>query len=159
MHDAVGRLCGVGSALPDLWRTRAPVGVEQGVDLDPCNAALGALSCIMHVVFNAWWCSARKTLELHGVADLHSTDCFIHAGALEQVEGTLQAPGLSQTAPVLIRSVWQCGRGYTELTERVTLLEFDFAGPLCSSQGRTSARYSFLLSQHCLAAWQDIVSQ
>lgn len=36
-----GRVCGVVVALPDLQRTRAPVGVEQGIDLSPCNAALG----------------------------------------------------------------------------------------------------------------------
>lgn len=42
------RLCGVGASLPQLWRTRAPVAVEQGVDLAPCNAALGELRHLTH---------------------------------------------------------------------------------------------------------------
>lgn len=49
-----GRVCGVGAALPDLWRTRAPVAVEQGVDLTQCNAALGpallTLPCLLLLV-------------------------------------------------------------------------------------------------------------
>lgn len=48
MLNAAGRVCGIGVTLPDLWRTRAPVGVEQGVDLTLCNAALGALAFITH---------------------------------------------------------------------------------------------------------------
>ncbi len=51
MSGGAGRVCGVGVALPDLWRTRGPVGVEHGVDLTPCNAALGvvllSLSCLL----------------------------------------------------------------------------------------------------------------
>ncbi len=43
MSGGAGRVCGVGVAVPDLWRTRAPVGVEHGVDLTPCNAALGVV--------------------------------------------------------------------------------------------------------------------
>ncbi len=43
MCGGAGRVCGVGVAVPDLWRTRAPVGVEHGVDLTPCNAALGVV--------------------------------------------------------------------------------------------------------------------
>ena len=102
-----------------------------------------------------------KTSELHVIADVDLmalTGSMVYAGALEQPEGHLQAPGLSQTAPVLTRSVWQCGSGYTELTEQVTLLEFDLAQLLCSSQGRSKARYSLLPSQHHLTAWQDIHS-
>ena len=43
MSGGAGRVCEVGVAMPDLWRTRAPVGVEHGVDLTPCNAALGVV--------------------------------------------------------------------------------------------------------------------
>ena len=51
-----------------------------------------------------------------------------------------QALALSQTAPVMTRSVWQCGSGYQELTEHVQLLKFDFSQPLASSQGSTTVR-------------------
>lgn len=36
-------------SLPDLWRTRAPVGIEQGIDLSPCNAALGLSLVLLSV--------------------------------------------------------------------------------------------------------------
>lgn len=43
MSGGAGRVYGVGVSVPDLWRSRAPVGVEHGVDLTPCNAALGVV--------------------------------------------------------------------------------------------------------------------
>lgn len=69
-------------------------------------------------------------------------------GAVEAESGPMQAPALSQTAPVLTRSVWQCGSGYQELTERVDLLTFDFSKALAGLQGSAVARYaSFPLQQ------------
>ena len=36
--------------------------------------------------------------------------------------------------------MWQCGSGYKELTERVTLLALDFGSPFSSSQGKSIVR-------------------
>lgn len=58
-----GRVCGVGVALPELWRTRAPVGVEQGVDLSPCNAALGLLLIPVSVYYR--YHDACHNIQLH----------------------------------------------------------------------------------------------
>jgi len=61
-----GRVCGVAVALPDLWRTRAPVGVEQGVDLTPCNAALGQpLATMQHLLppVRLLGCTAKSELD------------------------------------------------------------------------------------------------
>lgn len=116
MIPCAGRVCGVGVAMPDLWRTRAPLGVEHGVDLTPCNAALGAI-------------------EAH-----------TRPG---------QALALSQTAPVITKSVWQCGSGYHELTERVQLLNFDFSQPLASSQGSAAIRVSQEGVMHALVSWME----
>ena len=66
---------------------------------------------------------------------------FCCSGAIKADAGSVQAPALSQTAPMLTRSVWQCGGGYQELTERVKLLELDFSQPLASLQGKALARY------------------
>lgn len=70
---------------------------------------------------------------------------FCCSGAIEADAGFVQAPALSQTAPVLTRSVWQCGGGYQELTERVELLELDFSRPLASLQGKALARYDLTI--------------
>ena len=56
-----------------------------------------------------------------------------------------QALALSQTAPVMTRSVWQCGSGYQKLTERVEMLNFDFSQPLASSQGSAAIRHGALI--------------
>ena len=42
--------------------------------------------------------------------------------------------------PVLPCSVWQCGPGYMELTERVKLLEFDFSLPVESMEVSAAAQ-------------------
>ena len=53
MSGGAGRVCGAGVAMPELWRTRAPLGVEHGVDLTLCNAALGvALLPLSHLLFS-----------------------------------------------------------------------------------------------------------
>lgn len=66
--------------------------------------------------------------------------CLVYAGALEQAAGPFSTSCLSQTAPVLTRPIWQCGSGYTELTERVTLLHLDFASRFSNLQGKSIAR-------------------
>ncbi len=81
--------------------------------------------------------------------------CFLHdllrqvlcgcTGAVEADTGPGQALALSQTAPVMTRSVWQCGSGYQELTERVEMLNFDFSHPLASSQGSAAIRYGAII--------------
>ncbi|KAL3150295.1 Protein arginine N-methyltransferase 7 [Trebouxia sp. C0010 RCD-2024] len=116
MMPCAGRLCGVGVTLPDLWRTRAPVGVVHGVDLSPCNAVLGALE---------------------GSAEPCRSSC------------------LSQTTPVLTKSIWQCGSGYSELTERITLLDLDFATPFSSLQAQSTARVVRGGIMHALVTWTE----
>ena len=76
-----------------------------------------------------------------------AASCLGYAGALEQAAGQFNGSCLSQTAPVLTRPIWQCGSGYTELTERVTLLDLDFASPFSDLQGKSTARSA---SPHCL---------
>lgn len=66
-------------------------------------------------------------------------------GAVEADTRPGQALALSQTAPVMTRSVWQCGSGYQELTERVEMLNFDFSQPLASSQGSAAIRHGAFL--------------
>lgn len=81
--------------------------------------------------------------------------CFFHGllqpvlcgctGAVEADTRPGQALALSQTAPVMTRSVWQYGSGYQELTERVEILKFDFSQPLASSQGSVAIKYGALI--------------
>ena len=78
-----------------------------------------------------------------------AASCLVHAGALEQSVAACNASCLSQTAPVLTRPIWQCGNGYTELTERVTLLDLDFAAPLSNLQGKGIARFALPTSCPC----------
>ena len=73
-----------------------------------------------------------------------AASCLVNAGASEQETGPCTASCLSQTAPVLTRSMWQCGNGYTELTERVTLLDLDFASPFSDLQGTSTARCALI---------------
>ncbi len=68
--------------------------------------------------------------------------------------GPGQALALSQTAPVMTRSVWQCGSGYQELTEHVEMLKFDFSQPLASSQGNATVRCGALVFK-CLLQMQQ----
>ncbi len=101
--------------------------------------------------------------------------CFFHGdlqqvlcgctGAVEADTRPGQALALSQTAPVMTRSVWQCGSGYQELTERVEMLSFDFSQPLASSQGSAAIRYCALvfkcllqMQQQAIICWKTTMS-
>ena len=71
-----------------------------------------------------------------------AASCLVRAGALEQSVAACNASCLSQTAPVVTKPIWQCGSGYTELTERITLLDLDFTGPFSNLQGKSIARFA-----------------
>ena len=99
-----------------------------------------------------WQCfpfNVLSPLFPHWSFPVDAARCLVCAGALEQAAGTFTASCLSQTAPVLTRPIWQCGSGYTELTERVTLLDLDFASPFSSLQGKSTARSASPTSYPC----------
>ena len=48
----------------------------------------------------------------------------------------------------MTRSMWQCGSGYQEVTERVDLLAFDFSKAVSDLRGTTAVTYATFLQLH-----------
>ena len=63
-----------------------------------------------------------------------------YAGAVEGLNEALEEPALSGSAPLLTRSVWQCGEGYKEVTDRVELLAWESLSQLSDLPGSAVAR-------------------
>ena len=78
-----------------------------------------------------------------------AANSLVYTGALEQAAAPFNTSCLSQSAPVLTRPIWQCGSGYTELTERVVLLDLDFAGSFSDLHGESTARSASPTSYPC----------
>ena len=146
---------------PLVWSVAMPLGCQtfQKLSTGPvshcCHFSLLAPKVVGAYLTDAEAPHRMQSCIMHMTGLVMAEFCFLHGlllqilcgctGAIEADTRPGQALALSQTAPVITKSVWQCGSGYQELTERVQLLNFDFSQPLASSQGSAAIRHGALI--------------
>ena len=110
----------VAASLPELWRTRSHLGHVEGFDLTPANRTLGVVG--------------GEEGPLGGASEVEPEGAAASGkeGAPQQQQQQQQQRKRQHHGclPVLPYPVWQCGGGYRELSQRATVMEFDFAAAM-----------------------------
>ena len=122
----------VAVSLPELWRSRRALGVVQGIDLTPANQALGVVGD-EHAEIQDPSPLAHMNSKLRAAP---SRGVVVGEGAAPS--GNSSGGGSSSLlgrVPALPCSVWQCGGGYQELSQRLELLSLDCSGPVVHAAG------------------------
>ena len=118
----------VAASLPELWRTRSHLGHVEGFDLTPANRTLGVVG--------------GEEGPLGGASEVEP-----EGAAASGKEGAPQQQQQQQRQhhgflPVLPYPVWQCGGGYRELSQRATVMEFDFASAMADQAGSAELHWA-----------------
>ena len=115
----------VAASLPELWRTRSHLGQVEGFDLTPANRTLGVVG------------GEEGPSGGASEAGTEGAAASGKEGAPQQQQQQQQQRKRQHHGclPVLPYPVWQCGGGYQELSQRATVMKFDFAAAMAVQTG------------------------